>query len=145
VAIRDAIRSMAVGIWRTLRRMLSALGVIAAIAVLGLVLSLPLWAFASYEPQAFTLVALTVLAVGLVFLLVRRVVRRAREAGGTLAWLKSRVNPALRGIGVTVAFLAAAYLVVLLLARGLIAVAVVAAAAAVLVGAYFRFARGRRD
>jgi hypothetical protein len=136
---------MALGIWRTLRSGISVLAVIAAIALLGLVLSLPLWAFASYEPRAFTLVALASLAVGLAFLLVRRIVRRAREAGGPLPWLKSRVFPALRGIGLTLAVLAAAYVVVLLLARGLIAAGVVSAAAAVLLGAYLRFARGRRD
>jgi hypothetical protein len=145
MGIREPLRAMGLGLWRTLRRLLFALGVVAAIGLLGLVLALPLWAFASFEPRAFTLVVLGLLLIGLLFLLARRVVRRAREAGGFTPWLKARVLPALRGLGVTVAFLLAAYLVLVLLARGWVAAGVVVAGAAVLLGAYLRFARGRRD
>jgi Mn2+/Fe2+ NRAMP family transporter len=140
----DAARSIVVGLWRTIKRGLFTLAVLAGVALLGLALALPLWAFSSYQPRAFTVFALVLLASGLAFLIVRRIVRRSRESGGFSPWLRGRVLPALRKILVAAGFVAAAYAVVLFLAGGRLVLGALIAAASVFLGGYLRFARGRR-
>jgi hypothetical protein len=142
--IGDAARSMVVGLWRTIKRVLFSLAVVAGVALLGAVLALPLWAFSSYKPRGFTVFALVLLASGLAFLVVRRIVRRSRESGGFSFWLRRHVLPALRKILVAAGFVAAAYAVVVFLAGGRLVLGVLVAGASVLLGGYLRFARGRR-
>jgi hypothetical protein len=145
VGVGDAARTTFLGLWRTVVRVLSVLGAVALIGLIGALLALPLWAFSAYQPRAFTIFALILLASGLVFLIVRRIAGRSREAGSLSGWLRGSVLPALRKTLVTVGFLAAAYVVVVLLVRGSILPGIAVAAAAALFGGYLRFARGRRE
>ena len=140
----EAAKAILFGLWRTIKQVLLTLGILATIGVLALVLALPLWALSSFRPRIYTWFALALLGAGAVFLLVRRVARRSRQDGGLPAWGRRRLLPALKRIGIAVAFIAAAYSAVVFLARGLIVPGVLVVGAMVILGGYLRFANRRR-
>ncbi|MBN1834513.1 MAG: hypothetical protein JW820_01620 [Spirochaetales bacterium] len=136
----DATRTAARGLWRGIRGALLAVGILVTIGLLGLALALPLWAFASLEPRAYTWFALALLGGGLGFLIVRGVARASRRDGGFAPWVRLRVLPRVKKAGLVLGFGAAAYAVALLLVRGLVAAGVLTAAGAAALGMWLRFA-----
>lgn len=144
MSYRDGGKAIVVELWQAIRRVVFTLGVVLVIGLLALALALPLWAFSVYEPGAYTAFALGLLAAGVLFLLVRRAVRRSREAGGVGAWIRLRILPAVKAIALAIVLLLAAYGAVLLLARGRLLIGVLAGAGVVLSAGYLRFARRSR-
>ncbi len=99
--------------------------VIALCAGLGLLIALPLWLFATRQPRIYTVVALSLLAGGLVFLAARAVVRRRRLHAGHpgLSFLSGILT-----VLMTVVSFAGIYLMAVAIYRGLWIIAAVAAA-----------------
>ena len=143
MSILQAARAIVAGLWRTLRAAFLTLGIVGVVGLLGLAVSLPLWAFSSLRPRIYTWFALAVLGAGVVFLFARRVGRRAREAGGAAAWARQRLVPGLRGVGFGLLFVAAAYAALVFFARGSVALGALIAVAALIGGGYLRFVHRR--
>jgi ethanolamine transporter EutH len=105
------------GLARALRGLGLALALLAAVALAALMIVYPLWYFSSRSGRGYTIFVLSVLAALIVFLIVRRLVRRSRVYGGIGELARRRILPALRTAGIVVAALAGAYGIALLLVR----------------------------
>jgi hypothetical protein len=102
---------------------------LALCVALGLLIALPLWLFATGEPRLYTIVALAVLAGGLLFLATRAVVRRRRASRDA----PRRPGSLLGGLLSTLATLvgiAGVYVAAALFVRGLWIIGAMAAAIA---------------
>jgi hypothetical protein len=132
-------------LWRLVARLLLAVGLVAGVGLLGLALTLPLWAFSSYLPRAYTWSALGLLGALLLFFLLRGLRRRSRLEGGLGRMLRLHFLPALGRVAIVLGSLAALYGVALLFARGRPAPAASLAAALVLALGYLRLGRRRRE
>jgi hypothetical protein len=91
---------------------------LALCVALGLLIALPLWFFATGEPRVYTIVALALLAGGVLFLAVRGVIRRRRLSRNTPRPRASLLAAALSALA-TLIGIAGAYLAAALLARRL--------------------------
>ena len=119
--------------WRERGRNAGFFLLLAALCVgLGLLIALPLWLFATREPRIYTGLALTLMAAGVLALVVRAAVRRSRRPREPAA----PGHPVLAGILTTIATLlgiACLYSAAALLVRALWITAFLAVAAGALV------------
>jgi hypothetical protein len=100
-----------------LRPLALALVLLALIAGLSLLVAFPLWYFSTRSRQAFTIAVGGLLAAGLLWLLVRSLLRAGRRAGGQAELWRRRILPGLRAAALVLGGLGAAYGLALLLAR----------------------------
>jgi ethanolamine transporter EutH len=101
----------------TLKRLALALGVLCLIGGLSFLVAFPLWYFSTRSPVGFTIAVGALLAAGLVYLVVSRLRRASRRAGGFRTLAERRLLPALRTTGLVLACLGAVYGIALLIAR----------------------------
>ena len=118
---------------------------VAAIAGLGIALALPLWYFSNNYRSAYSVFVLVLLAAMLIFLLIRRLIRLSRLAGGLGRYAKTAVLPILVKIAIILATGAVAYGILLLVSRGRPVVSILAALAALVWLLFLGFLKyGRR-
>ncbi len=118
-----------------------SLGVVAAIAGLGIALALPLWYFSNNYRSAYSIFVLVLLAAMLIFLLIRRLIRLSRLAGGLGRYAKTAVLPILVKIAVILATGAVAYGILLLVSRGRPVVSILAALVWLLFLGFLKYGR----
>jgi hypothetical protein len=104
--------------WAERARRLGILILILAVCGgLGVLISLPLWLFATAEPRLYTILVLTLIGAGAVYLSVRAIQRRlTSEPGARPGWA---VLAGLLSALMTVFVLASLYSLAVLLSRGL--------------------------
>ena len=102
---------------RVLRSLAAALGLAALIAGLSFLVAFPLWYFSARSRAGFTAAVCSLLGAGLAALIVFRLRRAARQAGGFGTLARRRILPALRTAGVVLACLGALYAIALAIVR----------------------------
>jgi hypothetical protein len=129
---------------RSIARVLSLLGLIAAASAAVVV---PVWLLATRRPGLFTAAACTAVAGGLAAILVMRLRRAARAAGGLATWSRTRLLPLLARLAFGVLSLSAIYALAILWVTGRYGVAIPATAVCALAGGWRaqRAARRRHD
>ncbi len=117
------------------------LGVVAAAGALGIALALPLWYFSNNYRTGYSVFVLILLAATLVFLLIRRLVRSSRLAGGLHRYVKHAVLPILVKTAAVLATGAVVYGILLLLSRGRPVVSILAALVWLLLLGFLKYGR----
>jgi hypothetical protein len=120
----DLLRGAARGYGRLALSFGKLIGFLAVIAAASAAVVIPAWLLATRFPAAFTVAACAAFAAALAALLGLRLRRATRSAGGLGAWLRARLLPFLGRLGFVLAALASIYLLALLYAARLFAVAV---------------------
>jgi ABC-type branched-subunit amino acid transport system permease subunit len=123
------LRDILAGYLRILKRVGLFLFLLLAAGLAGLLVTYPLWLFATRQRRGYNLFIALTLAALLLLLLALRMRRAIRESGGFPSLVRRRWLPFLRKTGVALFLLALLYLSLLLLSGGLI---VAGAAAALL-------------
>jgi hypothetical protein len=138
--LRGALRGYG-ALGRSFAGILLFAGITAAASAL---VAVPGWLLASRVPTLFSILALAAFGGGLAALLVLRVRREIRAAGGVKLWASGRLAPLGARIGFFAFSLCAFYGLILLFAAGLYAVAVPASVAYVLVVGWWAHRSRRR-
>jgi hypothetical protein len=129
------------GLGGSLRKIGAFVILVGLIAVISLVVAVPLWYFSSNFALGYSIFVIGLLAAGLLFTLVSRLVRLGREPDALRKYVNRRILPILKTAAVILATVGAIYGIALLVSRGHTAVAIVTSVFWVLLLGLLKYAR----
>lgn len=129
------------GLGRSLQKVGIALGIVASIALIGLIIALPLWYFSSKFAAGYTAFVLLLVAAGISALLISRIVGLSKNPGALRLYVNKAILPILKKAAVVVASLGLIYGIVFLISRGQAVPAILAAVAWILLLGFLKYGK----
>ena len=126
---------------RSIRRIGGFLALVVVIAAIALIVAVPLWYFSSNFAAGYTIFVFTLLAAGILALLIGRFVRLSREPGELRLYFSGRILPILKTAAVVVASVAVIYGIALLISREHLLPAVLSGVAWLLLLGFLKYGR----
>jgi len=126
---------------RSIRRIGGFLALVVVIAAIALIVAVPLWYFSSNFAAGYTIFVFTLLAAGILALLIGRFVRLSREPGELRLYFSGRILPILKTAAVVVASVAVIYGIALLISREHLLPAVLSVVAWLLHKGFLKYGR----
>jgi hypothetical protein len=117
------------------------LGLVASIALIGLILAVPLWYFSSKFADGYTFFVLSLVAAGILALATSRIVGLSKNPGALRLYGNKTILPILKKAAVVVATLGVIYGIVFLISRGQALLAILAAVVWLLLLGFFKYGK----
>jgi ethanolamine transporter EutH len=129
------------GLGRSFQNVGIFLGLAASIALIGLILAVPLWYFSSKFATGYTVFVLSLVAAGLLALLVSRIIGLSKNPGALRIYANKTILPILKKVAVVVASLGVIYGIVFLASRGQAVLAILAAVVWLLLLGFLKYGK----
>jgi len=129
------------GLGRSFQKTGIFLGLVAGIALIALILAVPLWYFSSKFAAGYTVFVLSLVAAGLLALLISRIVGLSKNPGALRLYANKTILPIFKKVAVVVVSLGVIYGIVFLISRGQAVPAILAAVVWLLLLGFLKYGK----